>query len=81
MLKNIIFEPGNIDFRNQRTCTHACTFTIWASWNQSINHTITNMFADDTQLEASSDNVNVITNKLNHDLENVSAWLSANKLT
>ena len=39
------------------------------------------MFADDTQIEASSDNVNVITDKLNHDLENVSAWLSANKLT
>jgi hypothetical protein len=46
-----------------------------------LEHTITNMFADDTQIEASSDNVNVITDKLNHDLENVSAWLSANKLT
>ena len=46
-----------------------------------LEHTITNMFADDTQIEASSDNVSVITDKLNHDLENVSAWLSANKLT
>jgi hypothetical protein len=46
-----------------------------------LEHTITNMFADDTQIEASSDNASVITDKLNHDLENVSAWLSANELT
>ena len=39
------------------------------------------MFVDDTQIETSSDNVSVITHKLNHDLKNVSIWLSANKLT
>ena len=39
------------------------------------------MFADDTQTETSSDDASVITHKLNHDLENVSIWLSANKLT
>ena len=46
-----------------------------------LEHATTNMFADDTQVETSSDDVSVITNKLNHDLENVSIWLSANKLT
>ena len=46
-----------------------------------LEHTTTNMFADDTQVETSSDDVSVITNKLNHDLENVSTRFSANKLT
>ena len=45
-----------------------------------LEHAITSMFADDTQIETSSD-VSVITRKLNHDLQNVSIWLSANKLT
>jgi hypothetical protein len=39
------------------------------------------MFADDTQIEESSDDINVITDKLNKDLRNVSTWMLANKLT
>lgn len=39
------------------------------------------MFADDTQIEESSDDINVITEKLNKDLRNVSTWMLANKLT
>ena len=38
------------------------------------------MFADDTQIAASHD-IEVITETLNSDLNNVASWLSANKLT
>ncbi len=38
------------------------------------------MFADDTQIATSSDDIKVITETLNRDL-NVADWLSANKLT
>ena len=41
----------------------------------------TNMLADNAQIETSSDDISVITDKLNHDLENVSVLLSANKIT
>ena len=39
--------------------------------------TACNYNCDDTQIETSSDDISVITHKRNHDLENVSAWLSA----
>ena len=39
------------------------------------------MFADDTQIATSSDDIKVITEKLNRDLNNVADWLSANKWT
>ncbi len=39
------------------------------------------MFADDTQIATSSDDIKVITETLNRDLNNVADWLSANKLT
>ena len=39
------------------------------------------MFADDTQIATSSDDIKVITATLNRDLNNVPNWLSANKLT
>ncbi len=39
------------------------------------------MFADDTQIETAGYDVNTIVEELNQDLENVSVWLSANKLT
>ena len=39
------------------------------------------MFADDTQIATSSDDIKVITETLNRDLNNVANWLSANKLT
>ncbi|CAB3979227.1 Hypothetical predicted protein [Paramuricea clavata] len=39
------------------------------------------MFADDTQIETAGYDVNTIAEELNQDLENVSVWLSANKLT
>ena len=39
------------------------------------------MFADDTQIATSSDDIKVITETLNRDLINVANWLSANKLT
>ena len=38
------------------------------------------MFADDTQIATSSDDIKVITETLNRDLNNVANWLSANKL-
>ena len=48
---------------------------------QCLGHTNANMFADDTQIETSRYDINVIAEKLNNDLENVSTWMSANKLT
>ncbi|CAB3995383.1 interferon-inducible GTPase 5-like [Paramuricea clavata] len=39
------------------------------------------MFAGDTQIATSSDDIKVITETLNRDLNNVANWLSANKLT
>ncbi len=39
------------------------------------------MFADDTQIETAGYDVNTISEELNQNLENVSIWLSANKLT
>ena len=45
------------------------------------NNATASMFADDTQIETSSNDVSVMKHELNHDLENVSTWLSANKLT
>ncbi|CAB3995252.1 Hypothetical predicted protein [Paramuricea clavata] len=39
------------------------------------------MFADDTQIATSTDDIKVITETLNRDLNNVANWLSANKLT
>ncbi len=39
------------------------------------------MFADDAQIETAGYDVNTIAEELNQDLENVSIWLSANKLT
>ena len=39
------------------------------------------MFADDTQIATSSDDIKVITETLNRYLNNVANWLSANKLT
>ena len=56
-------------------------FLIYNDLPKCLGHTNINMFADDTQIETSSDDVSVITDKLNHDLENVSVWLSTNKLT
>ena len=46
-----------------------------------LEHATASMFADDTQIETSSNDVSVMKHELNHDLENVSTWLSANKLT
>ena len=39
------------------------------------------MFADDTQINTSSNNINSIANILNEDLINVSDWMMANKLS
>ncbi len=39
------------------------------------------MFADDTQIEKAGYDVNTIAEELTRDLEGVSTWLSANKLT
>ena len=48
---------------------------------QCLEHTNVNMFAYDTQLETSGYDINVIAKKMNKDLENVSTWMYANKLT
>ena len=39
------------------------------------------MFADDSQFATSSDDIKVITETINRDLNKVTGWLSANKLT
>ena len=39
------------------------------------------MFADDTQIDTSSNNIDSIAKLLNKDLANVSDWMKANKLT
>ena len=46
-----------------------------------LSDTKCNMFADDTQLDRSSSDVNIVTSALNNDLKNVSDWLSTNKLS
>ena len=46
-----------------------------------LSDTKCNMFADDTQLDRSSSDVNIVTNALNNDLKNVFDWLSTNKLS
>ena len=48
---------------------------------QCLEHTNANMSADDTQIETSGYDINVIAEKLNQDPENFSTWMSANKLT
>ena len=40
-----------------------------------LSDTKCNMFADDTQLDRSSSDVNIVTNALDNDLKNVSVWL------
>ena len=39
------------------------------------------MFADDTQIDTSGNDINTVTNTLNNDLKNVSDWLTVNKLS
>ena len=46
-----------------------------------LKYTKCNMFADDTQIDASSNNIESIANTLNADLANVSDWMKANKLS
>ena len=48
---------------------------------QCLEHTNANMFADDTQIETSGYDISIDAEKLNKDLENVSTWMSAHKLT
>ena len=38
-------------------------------------------YADDTHVDISSENINVIVEHPKHDLEKVSNWMSANQLT
>ncbi len=45
-----------------------------------LKHTRCNMFADDTQINTSSNNIDSIANILSEDLINVSDWMKANKL-
>ena len=46
-----------------------------------LKYTKCNIFADDTQIDASSNNIESIANTLNEDLANVSDWMKANKLS
>ena len=39
------------------------------------------MFADDTQIMTYSNDINIISETLNKDLENISNWIISNKLT
>ena len=45
-----------------------------------ISHSTVNMFADDTALYYSSNNVDEILRRLNDDLENISKWIKLNGL-
>ena len=44
-----------------------------------LKYTRCNMFADDTQIDTSSNNTDSIANTLNADLANISDWVKANK--
>ena len=46
----------------------------------SLNNTTATLYADDTEIYASSDNRNDLISKLNEDLKNMSRWMSINKL-
>ncbi len=46
-----------------------------------LEHSYPRMFADDTHLTFSGADIRDIDQSLNQDLENVSEWLAANKLT
>ena len=46
-----------------------------------LNSVKCNMFADDTQIDTSGNDINTVTNALNKDLKNVSDWLTVNKLS
>ena len=46
-----------------------------------LSHSRARMFADDTHMTYSSNNINDINLYFNEDLLNVSEWLSANRLT
>ena len=46
-----------------------------------LKYTKCNMLADNTQIDASSNNIELIANTLNEDLANVSDWMKANKLS
>ena len=48
---------------------------------QCLERTSASMLADDTQVDTSDENINVIVENLNNDLEKVSTWMSANQLT
>ena len=46
-----------------------------------LKYTRCNMFADATQIDTSSNNIDSIANTLNEDLANISDWMKANKLS
>ena len=46
----------------------------------SLNNTTASLYADDTEIYASSDNSSDLISKLNEDLKNMSRWMSINKL-
>ena len=46
-----------------------------------LKYTRGNIFANDTQIDTSSSNIDLIANTLNKDLANISDWMKANKLS
>ena len=48
---------------------------------KSVKSTRPEMFTDDTQIMTSSNDINIVTETLNKDLENISNWMISNKLT
>ena len=46
----------------------------------SLNNTTASLYADDTEIYASSDNSSDLISKLNEDFKNMSRWMSINKL-
>ena len=47
---------------------------------ECLNNSIASLYADDTEIYASSNNNSDLISKLNNDLENINTWMNKNKL-
>ena len=46
-----------------------------------LSHSVPRMYADDTHLTYSNDNIHSVQSSLNEDLLNINRWFTSNKLT
>ena len=66
----------------QGSCLGQLLFIIYINdLTLSIKHSLVNMYADDTSLSFSSNNISTINEKINEDLECLNTWLAGNKLS